>query len=86
MAVTIGFDQEINICSETKDGLRDGIRRERSWRLSSVRGLDGVAVCSGLSPTEAQAPFFPMKAKNRRVRSPWLLFGCFDLGGYEIVR
>jgi hypothetical protein len=37
MAVTISFDQEINICSETKNGLRDGIRGERSWRLSFVR-------------------------------------------------
>jgi len=37
MAVTIRFDQEINVCSETKNGLRDGIRGERSWTLSFVR-------------------------------------------------
>jgi hypothetical protein len=39
-----------------------------------------------LKQSDGQARFFPIKAKNRRVRSPPVLFGCLDLGGYEIVR
>ena len=57
------------------------------------RDYEGSAflLASGLYLRQISVPkltraFFPINPKNRRVRSPSLLSGCFDLGGCEIVR
>jgi hypothetical protein len=83
--LTIGLDQEKMSTAErkmVKNRIQSGAKLEAFLLLSSPDDVD----LPGSSARDGQPRFFPINAKNRRVRSLPLLFGCLDLGGYEIVR
>ena len=57
-----------------------------SWSFLGLSNSYDARISLAQTRGKGQARFFPIKANNRRVHSPSLLFGCLDLGGYEIVR